>query len=137
MIISRIPATKVDHFPPHFPVKIGFFYIYFYFFGGGDPQNLFLIGILLFLLIRSPCKNLKSYYNPFLGKSNKATNKNKRKKISKKVATFVCASSQGQRTNYAWTIYPFNPLETPIKIARLRQATIAINLFVNKLHSMF
>ena len=41
MIISRIPATKVDHFPPHFPVKIGFFYIYFYFFGGGSPKFVF------------------------------------------------------------------------------------------------
>ena len=38
----------------------------------GGPQNLIFIGILLFLLLRNPCKNLKSYDNPFWGKSNKA-----------------------------------------------------------------
>jgi hypothetical protein len=33
----------------------------------GGPQNLFLIGILIFLLLRSPCKILKLYNNPFWG----------------------------------------------------------------------
>jgi hypothetical protein len=28
---------------------------------------LFFIGILLFLLLRSPCKNVKPYDNPFCG----------------------------------------------------------------------
>jgi hypothetical protein len=46
----------------HFPVKIGLF-------GGGRgcPQNLFLIGILIFMSLRSPCKKLKPYDNPFWG----------------------------------------------------------------------
>ena len=43
----------------HFPVKIGFFR------GVGGPRNLILIGVLLFLLLRSPCKNFISYDNPF------------------------------------------------------------------------
>ena len=32
---------------------------------GGSPDFLLLMEILLFLAIRSPCKNLKSYSNPF------------------------------------------------------------------------
>ena len=36
----------------HFQVKIGFFRGV-----GGGPRNLTFIGILLFLLLRSPCKN--------------------------------------------------------------------------------
>jgi hypothetical protein len=35
--------------------------------GRGDSQKIFLIGILLFLLLRSPCKNVKPYDNPFCG----------------------------------------------------------------------
>ncbi len=34
--------------------------------GGGGPRNLFSIGILIFLLLRSPCKVWKSYDNSFL-----------------------------------------------------------------------
>merc|ERR1712074_47338 len=45
---------------------------------GGGPQNLIFIGILLFLLLRNPCKNLKSYDNPFWGKSNAGKNNNKK-----------------------------------------------------------
>jgi hypothetical protein len=46
----------------HFPVKIGLF-------GGegGVPKFFFLIGILIFMLLRSPCKELKTYDNPFWG----------------------------------------------------------------------
>ena len=35
--------------------------------GRGGPRLFFLIGILIFLLVRSPCKNLKPYDNPFWG----------------------------------------------------------------------
>ena len=85
-----------------FPLKIGFFKGV-----GGGPRNLILIGILLFLLLRSPCKNLKSYGNPLWGKSRGGKNKNtKRKKICKIVATFVFASSHGQRTHSARTKIP-------------------------------
>ncbi len=35
--------------------------------GWEGPRNLIFIGILLTLLLRSPCKNLKSYDNPFYG----------------------------------------------------------------------
>ena len=34
--------------------------------GRGGPRNLFSIGILIFLLLRSPCKFWKSYDNSFL-----------------------------------------------------------------------
>ena len=34
--------------------------------GRGGPRNLFSIGILIFLLLRSPCKVWKSYDNSFL-----------------------------------------------------------------------
>jgi hypothetical protein len=49
--------------------------------GKGGPQNNFFIGILLFLLLRSPCKNLEPYDNPFWGFSNGGNKKkeNKRK----------------------------------------------------------
>ena len=36
----------------------------------GGPPNLIFIGILLFLLLRNPCKNLKSYVMPLWGFSN-------------------------------------------------------------------
>ena len=54
-------------------------------------EFVFLTGILLFLWIRSPCKKLKSY----------KTSSGEWKKITKIVATFVCASSQvySARTN--------------------------------------
>jgi hypothetical protein len=47
---------------PHFPVKIGLFRGV-----GGVPEIIFFIEILLFLLLRSPCKKLKPYDNPFWG----------------------------------------------------------------------
>jgi hypothetical protein len=66
----------------------------------GGPPNLILIGILLFLLLRNPCKNLKSYDNPFWGKSNGTKKKKKKKKREKKrrkipkivVTTFAAAN---------------------------------------------
>jgi hypothetical protein len=33
--------------------------------GRGGPRNIFLVGILIFLLLRSPCKISKTYDNPF------------------------------------------------------------------------
>jgi hypothetical protein len=77
---------------PKETVKIGLF--------GGVFYYLFFIGILLFLLVRTQCKNLKSYDNPFWGKSEEGKKKKKRKG---KITTFVCASSHGQRTHYAQT----------------------------------
>jgi hypothetical protein len=35
--------------------------------GRGGPRNFFLIGILIFMILRGPCKNLKPYENPFCG----------------------------------------------------------------------
>jgi hypothetical protein len=49
------------------------------------------IGILLFLLLRSPCKNVKPYNNPFGGNKNKR--EKKKEKIPKIVSTFVYASN--------------------------------------------
>ena len=37
---------------------------------GGIPDFLLLIGILIFVLLRSPCKNLEPYGNPFWDFSN-------------------------------------------------------------------
>ena len=61
-----------------FPPKIGVFR------GVGGPPEIF-IGILLFLLLRSPCKNLKFYDNPFWCKSRGRSHNNnhKRKKYLK------------------------------------------------------
>ena len=44
------------------PPKIGFFRGV----GGGGVSIFFLIGILFYWLVRSPCKNLKSYDKSFL-----------------------------------------------------------------------
>ena len=35
--------------------------------GGGGPWTFLLIALLFYWLVRSPCKNLKSYDNPFGG----------------------------------------------------------------------
>ena len=60
----------------------------------GPPNSIF-IGILLLLLLRNPCKNLKSYVMPLWGFSN-GTNKKrkvkKRRKIPKIVATTFAAA---------------------------------------------
>ena len=50
----------------------------------GGPRNLIFIGILLTLLLRSPCKNLKSYDNPLWGKSREGKKKKKKKKKKRK-----------------------------------------------------
>ena len=60
-------------------------------------------GILIFMILRSPCKNVKPYNNPFWVFNNGGKKKNNKKKIPKIVATFVYASSQGQRTHSAQT----------------------------------
>ena len=53
--------------------------------GRGGPPNNFFIGILLFLLLRSPCKNVEPYDNPLLGFSNGGKKRKKKKrKIYKK-----------------------------------------------------
>jgi hypothetical protein len=57
----------------HFPVKIGLFW------GVGGAPEIFFIRILLFLLLRSPCKNLEPYDNPFWGFSNGGNKKTRRK----------------------------------------------------------
>ena len=47
---------------------------------GGGPQNIFFIGIFIFLWLRSPCKNLKSYDTPLCHFSNGGNNNNNKKK---------------------------------------------------------
>ncbi len=50
-----------------------------FFWGGrGAPRNLIFIEILLFLLLRSPCKKLKSYDNTFWGNRWGRPNNNKK-----------------------------------------------------------
>ena len=71
---GNFPAPVSAEWPSAF--KIGLFWGV-----GGVPEFFFFIGILLFLLLRSPCKNLEPYDNPFWGFSNggnKKNNKNKR-----------------------------------------------------------
>ena len=54
--------------------------------GRGVPNLFFLIGILIFMLLRSPCTNLKPYDNPFWDFSNsgeKSKNKSKKRLITK------------------------------------------------------
>ena len=43
---------------------------------------LVFIGILIFMLLRSPCKNLKPYDNPFRDFSNGGANKKKKKRLN-------------------------------------------------------
>ena len=65
--------------------------------GKGAPKNLIFIVILLFLLLRSPCQNLKSYDSPFWGKS-RGSNK-KRKNYQKQwPPSFVTAATGSART---------------------------------------
>ena len=47
------------------------------------------------MLLRNPCKNLKSYDNPFWGKSNGGNkNNNKRRKLPKIVVTTFAAANR-------------------------------------------
>jgi hypothetical protein len=48
-------------------------------FGLQNGQKKIFIGILIFLLLRSPCKNLEPYDNPFWGFSNSGKNKKMKK----------------------------------------------------------
>ena len=49
--------------------------------GRRGPKLLVLIGILIFLLVRSPCKILDPYDNSFWGKSNPRREREEREKI--------------------------------------------------------
>ena len=57
------------------PPKIGFFRGL-----GGVPEIFFLIGIFIFLWLRSPCKKLKSYDKPLYGFEQRHQDKKKKKK---------------------------------------------------------
>jgi hypothetical protein len=64
--------------------------------GGGGPNFIFLPEFL-FILVRSPCKHLKSYNNPSWDFNNGGKKKKKKgRKIPKIVVTYFYASSQGQ-----------------------------------------
>jgi hypothetical protein len=69
--------------------------------GRGGPRNIFFIGILLSLLLRSPCKNLEPYDNPFWGFSNggnKKKNKKKKKNMQNsglRLSDTVCTATLG------------------------------------------
>merc|ERR1712074_102153 len=51
---------------------------------GGGPRNLIFSGILLFLLLRNPWKNLKSYDNPFWKNIEGGGKKKKKKRKEEK-----------------------------------------------------
>jgi hypothetical protein len=82
---------------PYFPVKIGLFWGV-----GGVPDFFFFIAILLFLLLRSPCKNLESYDNPLLGFSHGGNNK--KRKICKIVA-YGCQTPSAQHRSDQFLYY--------------------------------
>ena len=63
---------------------------------GGVPKFLLLIGIIIFLLVRSPCKILEPYDNPFWDFSNGRESGI----IPKKVAYLSCSAV---RTHFART----------------------------------
>ena len=50
------------------------------------------------MLLRNPCKNSKSYVNPFWGKSN-GSKKKKRRKIPKIVVTLVALLAHATRSD--------------------------------------
>ena len=100
--------------------------------GKGVP-TFFFNGILIFLLVRSPCKISKPYDNPFWEKvtqgerregeirarektllivdtyhcphSEPQPKKERRRNMPTIVATYICASSHGQRSHSARTNY--------------------------------
>ena len=53
--------------------------------GRGGPQKFFLIGIPIFMLLRSPGKNLKPYDKPFWGFEQRYQEINNNKKRQKKI----------------------------------------------------
>ena len=76
---GNFPAPVSTEWPSAFKtVKIGLFW------GVGGVPEFFFIGILLFLLLRSSCKNLEPYDNPFWGFSNGGNNKKRKKKRKEK-----------------------------------------------------
>ena len=77
----------------HFPVKIGLI-------GGvwGGPRNSIFIGLLLFLLLRSPRKNSEPQLPPFLQKS-KEERKKKKKNNGKYYSHYVCTAPLGPKSS--------------------------------------
>ena len=70
--------------------------------GRGGPPNCFLIRILIFLLLGSPCKNLKPYDNPFLGFEQRHQQEKRKRKIPKIVVYLSCSAccTHFARTNF-------------------------------------
>merc|ERR1711940_420870 len=66
--------------------------------GRGGPRNLFSIGILIFLLLRSPCKIWKSYDNSFLEIEQTARRREKRKIMPSLMATSLRWRTHSART---------------------------------------
>merc|ERR1712148_129881 len=60
---------------------------------GGGPQNLIFSGILLFLLLRNPCKNLKSYDNPFWKNSDDGRKRKRKKEKEEKKSMIIVVPS--------------------------------------------
>ena len=73
--------------------------------GRGGPRIIFFIGILLFLLLRSPCKVSNSYDMPLLGFSNGGGyNKKKRKNMQNsglRLSDAVCTAPLGPKTHHS------------------------------------
>ena len=70
---------------------------------------IFLIWILIFMLLRSPCKDLKPYDNPFWDFSNGGKIK-KKINLPKIVAYLSCSAG---RTHFARTNYDYRNAQVP------------------------
>ena len=66
---------------------------------GGSP-NFFCIGILLFLLLRSPCKISNSYDMPLLGFSNGGKKKENMQNSGLRLSDTVCTAPLGPKLVY-------------------------------------
>ena len=91
----------------------------------GGPRNFFFIGIFIFLLLRSPCKKLKSYDKPLYGFEQRHQQQDKKKKINlpkivaygtfRRKSSYFCflgahATFQNCRTNSSGRNGPFRLL---------------------------
>ena len=64
---------------------------------GGSPKFFSLIGILIFLWVRRPCKISNSYDMPFCGFRYHGNKKNNKKRLISKIVAYGCQTTSAQR----------------------------------------
>ena len=60
--------------------------------GGRGGLDFFFIGILIFMLLRSPCKISKHYDNPFWERSNNRKKKEEERKKERRLMIKIVAT---------------------------------------------